>query len=205
MGFFSFLFGGKRPTNVEVVADRIWMTAEAKLAGLAKEIDERSMSGTAVILLVAHFPDVLDRLQQLAERQASGAPVKAVLAGDLNAGFAATLDLDESAMIDVIVAERHPLPSEDDRVKAFADELPCRCRFAHHVSLEDPVMKIFAGDWVQSVLSRLGMSEDESIESQLVSRRIRQAQKKIEGRTLGTLRADSAAQWLEKNCPELGS
>ena len=66
-------------------------------------------------------------------------------------------------------------------------------------------MKIFAGEWVQNVLSKLGMSEDEAIESQMVSRRIRQAQQKIEGRAFGGSAAESAAQWLEKNCPELGN
>jgi hypothetical protein len=50
----------------------------------------------------------------------------------------------------------------------------------------------------------MGMKEDEAIESQMVSRRIRQAQQKIEGRTFGSLDAESAAGWLEKNCPELG-
>ena len=91
----------------------------------------------------------------------------------------------------------------DDRLQEFADELPCRCRFSHHVSLEDAVMKVFAGDWVKNVLKQLGMSEDDAIESQMVSRRIRQVQQKIEGRAFGSLDAESAAEWLEKNCPEL--
>jgi hypothetical protein len=55
MGFFDSLFGGKKHTNVEVVPDRIWLTTDAKFAGLAKEAEERSMSETVAILLVAHF------------------------------------------------------------------------------------------------------------------------------------------------------
>jgi len=47
------------------------------------------------------------------------------------------------------------------------------------------------------------MTEDEAIESQMVSRRIKQAQQKIEGRAFGSSEAESAAAWLEKNCPEL--
>ncbi|MBN2296778.1 MAG: hypothetical protein JXM70_30410 [Pirellulales bacterium] len=66
-------------------------------------------------------------------------------------------------------------------------------------------MKVFAGEWVQNVLAKLGMTEDESIESQMVSRRIRQAQQKIERKAFGSLDAESAAQWLQKNCPELGN
>jgi len=64
-------------------------------------------------------------------------------------------------------------------------------------------MTVFAGKWVKNALIGLGMFENESIQSEMVSRRIRQAQKKIEGRAVGSFDAGSAAQWLEKNCPEL--
>jgi preprotein translocase subunit SecA len=43
-------------------------------------------------------------------------------------------------------------------------------------------MRIFAGDWVKSILQRLGMKEGEAIESRMVSRRIEGAQKKVEER-----------------------
>jgi hypothetical protein len=203
MGLFDFLFGGKKRTNVEVVPDHIWMTTDAKFTGLAKEAEERSRSQTVAILLVAHFPDVLARLEDIAGRKAWNMPCKAVPASNLNSDLGSSLRLDESAIIDIIVGERHPLPSMDDRLEEFADELPCRCRFSHHVSLEDAVMKVFAGDWVKNVLKQLGMTEDEAIESQTVSRRIRQAQQTIEGRAFGSLNAESAAEWLEKNCPDL--
>ena len=203
MGLFDFLFGGKKRTNVEVVPDHIWMTTDAKFTGLAKEAKERSKSKTVAILLVAHFPDVLARLDGIASQKVWDVPCKVVSAGNLNSGLAASLNLEAPAIIDIIVGERHPLPSVDDCLEKFADELPCRCRFSHHVSLEDAVMKVFAGDWVKNVLKQLGMSEDEAIESEMVSRRIRSAQKKIEGRTFGSLNANSAEEWLEKNCPEL--
>ncbi|QEG43764.1 preprotein translocase subunit SecA [Roseimaritima ulvae] len=64
-------------------------------------------------------------------------------------------------------------------------------------------MEVFAGEWVRNVLTKMGMKEDEAIESQMVSRRIRQAQQKIEGRSFGAVDAESAAEWLEKNCPDL--
>lgn len=203
MGLIDALFGGKKRTNVEVVPDHIWMTTDAKFAGLAKEAEERSKSETVAILLVAHFSDVLARLEELANRRTWRVPVQAVAASNLNTDLAASLKLDESAVIDIIVGERHPLPSVDDGLEAFADHLPCRCRFSHHLSLDDAVMKIFGGDWVKNLLKQLGMKEDEAIESPMVSRRIRQAQQKIEGRAYGNFDADSAAHWLQKNCPEL--
>lgn len=204
MGFFDALFGSKKRTNVEVVPDHIWMTTDAKFAGLAKEAEERSKSDTVAILLVAHFPDVLARLEELANKRDWSVPCRAVPATNLDTDLAASLKLDESAVIDIIVGERHPLPSVDDGLEAFADHLPCRCRFSHHLSLDDSVLEIFGGEWVKNVLRQMGMGEEEAIESQMVSRRIRKAQQKIEGRAYGNFDAESAAHWLKKNCPELG-
>jgi preprotein translocase subunit SecA len=43
-------------------------------------------------------------------------------------------------------------------------------------------MRIFAGEWVKNLLTRLGMKDGEAIESRMVSRRISAAQKKVEER-----------------------
>jgi preprotein translocase subunit SecA len=43
-------------------------------------------------------------------------------------------------------------------------------------------MRIFAGEWVKNILTRLGMQEGEAIESRMVTRRIEAAQKKVEER-----------------------
>lgn len=50
------------------------------------------------------------------------------------------------------------------------------------LSLEDDLMRIFAGDFVKSMMERLGMKEGDAIESNMVSRRIAAAQKKVEER-----------------------
>ena len=57
---------------------------------------------------------------------------------------------------------------------------PAQSRF--FLSLEDDLMRMFAGEWVSAVLTRLGMEEGEAIESSMVSRRIEGAQKKVEER-----------------------
>ena len=41
-----------------------------------------------------------------------------------------------------------------------------------YLSLEDDLMRIFAGEWVKNILTRLGMEEGQAIESRMVSRRI---------------------------------
>ena len=43
-------------------------------------------------------------------------------------------------------------------------------------------MRIFAGEWVKNVLTRLGMQDGEAIESRMVTRRVEAAQKKVEER-----------------------
>jgi preprotein translocase subunit SecA len=50
------------------------------------------------------------------------------------------------------------------------------------LSLEDDLMRIFAGDWVRNWMSKMGMQDGERIESNFVSRRIAAAQKKVEER-----------------------
>jgi preprotein translocase subunit SecA len=50
------------------------------------------------------------------------------------------------------------------------------------LSLEDDLMRIFAGEWVKNMLTRLGMQEGEAIESRMVTRRVEGAQKKVEER-----------------------
>lgn len=50
------------------------------------------------------------------------------------------------------------------------------------LSLEDDLMRIFAGDFVKTMMAKLGMGESDPIESKLVSRRLEAAQKKVEER-----------------------
>ena len=45
--------------------------------------------------------------------------------------------------IDMIVGERHPLPSVDEGLEQFAGELPCRCRrLSSHSSIQRGVVPI---------------------------------------------------------------
>ena len=83
----------------------------------------------------------------------------------------------------------HILGSERHEARRIDLQLRGRCgrqgdpgssRF--YLSLEDDLMRIFAGEWVKNILTRLGMKEGEAIESHMVSRRIEGAQKKVEER-----------------------
>ncbi len=72
----------------------------------------------------------------------------------------------------IIGTERHESRRIDNQLRGRAGRQgdPGSSRF--FLSLEDDLMRKFAGEWVSAVLTRLGMEEGEAIESKLVSRRI---------------------------------
>ena len=82
----------------------------------------------------------------------------------------------------VIGTERHEARRIDLQLRGRCGRQgdPGSSRF--YLSLEDDLMRIFAGPWVKNILERLGMKEGERIESRLVTRRIEAAQKKVEER-----------------------
>ncbi len=82
----------------------------------------------------------------------------------------------------VIATERHDARRIDLQLRGRCGRQgdPGSSRF--FLSLEDDLMRIFAGPWVKSILDRLGMQEGERIESRMVTRRIEAAQKKVEER-----------------------
>jgi preprotein translocase subunit SecA len=82
----------------------------------------------------------------------------------------------------VIGTERHEARRIDLQLRGRSGRQgdPGSSRF--FLSLEDDLMRIFAGDWVKNILTRLGMQEGEAIESGLVSRQIEKAQRRVEER-----------------------
>ncbi|WP_422929972.1 preprotein translocase subunit SecA [Singulisphaera sp. PoT] len=88
----------------------------------------------------------------------------------------------EAGGLHIIGTERHESRRIDNQLRGRAGRQgdPGTSRF--FLSLEDDLMRKFAGEWVSNVLTRLGMEENEAIESKLVSRRIEGAQKKVEER-----------------------
>ncbi len=82
----------------------------------------------------------------------------------------------------IIGTERHEARRIDNQLRGRAGRQgdPGSSRF--FLSLEDDLMRIFAGDKVKALMQRLGMEEGVAIESKMVSKRIEAAQKSVEGR-----------------------
>ncbi|HTB97675.1 MAG TPA: preprotein translocase subunit SecA [Terracidiphilus sp.] len=80
----------------------------------------------------------------------------------------------------ILGTERHESRRIDNQLRGRAGRQgdPGASRF--YLSLEDDLMRIFAKQWVSTLLERLGMEEGVPIESRMISKRIEGAQKAVE-------------------------
>jgi preprotein translocase subunit SecA len=80
----------------------------------------------------------------------------------------------------ILGTERHEARRIDNQLRGRAGRQgdPGSSRF--YLSLEDDLMRIFAKQWVSTLLQRLGMEEGVPIESRMISKRIEAAQKAVE-------------------------
>jgi preprotein translocase subunit SecA len=82
----------------------------------------------------------------------------------------------------IIGTERHESRRVDNQLRGRAARQgdPGSSRF--YLSLDDPLLRIFAGDRVRAIMERLKMPEGEPIEAGIVTRSIESAQRKVEAR-----------------------
>jgi preprotein translocase subunit SecA len=101
-------------------------------------------------------------------------------------GHAANAAEDHEAVVaagglHIVGTERHESRRIDNQLRGRAGRQgdPGASRF--YLSLEDDLMRIFAREWVSTLLQRMGMEEGMPIESRMISNRIEAAQKAVEG------------------------
>ncbi|HVA00305.1 MAG TPA: preprotein translocase subunit SecA [Terriglobia bacterium] len=100
--------------------------------------------------------------------------------------FKTTTDVEHDRVIDlgglhILGTERHEARRIDNQLRGRAGRQgdPGSSRF--YLSLEDDLLRIFAGDRISKVMHKLGMEEGVPIESKLITKRIEAAQKAVEG------------------------
>jgi len=86
----------------------------------------------------------------------------------------------------IIATERHESRRIDNQLRGRSGRQgdPGSSRF--YLSLDDPLLRIFAGDRVRAIMDRLKMPEGEAIEAGMVTRSIESAQRKVEARNFDT-------------------
>ena len=91
-------------------------------------------------------------------------------------------EVKELGGLHILGTERHESRRIDNQLRGRAGRQgdPGSSRF--YLSLDDDLMRIFAGDKVKSLMERMGMPDDEPIEHPWVTKSIGDAQSKVEGR-----------------------
>jgi preprotein translocase subunit SecA len=86
----------------------------------------------------------------------------------------------EAGGLMILGTERHESRRVDNQLRGRAGRQgdPGESRF--YLSLEDDLIRIFAKQWMSSMMQRMGMKEDEPIESRMITKRIEGAQKAVE-------------------------
>ncbi len=82
----------------------------------------------------------------------------------------------------IIATERHESRRIDNQLRGRSGRQGDNGSSRFYLSLDDPLMRIFAGDRVKSIMDRLKMPDGEAIEAGIVSRSIESAQRKVESR-----------------------
>jgi preprotein translocase subunit SecA len=194
------------PTNKPLIRDDrpdlIFLTKNAKYKAIVEDIQERHAKGQPVLIGtvavetselisavlrqhgIAH--EVLNAKQH--EREAdivekAGEPGHITIATNM-AGRGTDIKLPQASKdaggLYILGTERHESRRIDNQLRGRSGRQgdPGESRF--YISLEDDLIRIFAGNTLKRNMERFGMAEDEVIESPYVSKKIEQAQERVE-------------------------
>ena len=82
----------------------------------------------------------------------------------------------------IVATERHESRRIDNQLRGRSGRQGDNGSSRFFLSLDDSLMRIFAGDRVKSIMDRLKMPDGEAIEAGIVTRSIESAQRKVEAR-----------------------
>ena len=200
------------PTNKPIVRidqpDIIYLTAKEKFRAIVGEIQEAHKKGQPVLVgtasverseLVSNFLkknqipfEVLNAKNHAREAKIiENAGQKGSITVSTNmAGRGTDIVLGEGVReaggLLVIGTERHESRRIDNQLRGRSGRQGDPGRTVFYLSLEDDLMRVFASDRLAGIMSKLGMKEDESIISPMVSRGIEKAQRRVEEQNFGS-------------------
>ncbi|MEW9094427.1 MAG: preprotein translocase subunit SecA [Clostridiaceae bacterium] len=195
------------PTHKPVVRkdqpDLVYKTAKGKYKAIVEEIAETNKNGQPVLVGTVSIEkselisDMLKKKgvkhqvlnakyhEKEAEIVSRAGEYGAVTIATNMAGRGTDIKLGDGVVevggLKIIGTERHESRRIDNQLRGRSGRQgdPGESRF--YVSLEDDLMRIFGSDKLQGVVEKLGLGDDEAIESKMVSSAIENAQKKVEG------------------------
>lgn len=149
-----------------------------------------NMAGRGTDILLGGNPDSLAReylkRQEINPDEATEEQFEAELAKAKRVVAEEAKEVQAAGGLHILGTERHESRRIDNQLRGRAGRQgdPGSSHFV--LSLEDDLMRIFAGDKVRSMMEWLGMEKGVAIESKTVSRQIERAQKAVEARNFET-------------------
>ncbi|RKQ35569.1 preprotein translocase subunit SecA [Oceanobacillus halophilus] len=195
------------PTNKPIVrddrADLIYKTMDGKFRAVVEEIKERNKQGQPVLVgtvavetseLISNYlkkagikHNVLNAKNHFKEAEIienAGHQGSVTIATNM-AGRGTDIKLGEGVKelggLAVIGTERHESRRIDNQLRGRSGRQGDPGITQFYLSMEDELMRRFGSDNLKSMMERLGMDDDQPIESKMVSRAVESAQKRVEG------------------------
>ena len=195
------------PTNKPIQRidhpDKVFKTEAGKIKAIVKDIEESNQKGQPVLVVapsISKAEEMSDYLRRKgmkhqlltakshekeAEIVAQAGQAGMITVATNMAGRGTDIKLGkgvhEAGGLKIIGTERAESRRVDGQMKGRAGRQgdPGSSRF--YISLDDDLMRIFGSDRLKGVVDKLGLSDDDAIESKFVSKAIENAQKNVEG------------------------
>ena len=199
------------PTNRPVIRDDqndlIYKTKKAKYAAVIDRIVELSQAGRPVLVGTTDVEtsELLSRMLRMrgirhnvlnakehareAEIVAQAGQTSAVTIATNMAGRGTDIklsdDVKKAGGLAIIGTERHDSRRVDRQLRGRAGRQGDPGSSTFYISLEDKLMRLFGSERIASMVDKLGMEENEALESKMLSNAIENAQKKVEENNFG--------------------
>ena len=199
------------PTNRPVIRDDqndlIYKTKKAKYAAVIDRIVELSKAGRPVLVGTTDVEtsELLSRMLRMrgirhnvlnakehareAEIVAQAGQTSAVTIATNMAGRGTDIklsdDVKKAGGLAIIGTERHDSRRVDRQLRGRAGRQVDPGSSTFYVSLEDKLMRLFGSERIAGMVDKLGMEENEALESNMLSNAIENAQKKVEENNFG--------------------
>ncbi len=199
------------PTNRPVIRDDqndlIYKTKKAKYAAVIDRIVDLSNAGRPVLVGTTDVEtsELLSRMLRMrgirhnvlnakehareAEIVAQAGQTSAVTIATNMAGRGTDIKLSEDVKraggLAIIGTERHDSRRVDRQLRGRAGRQGDPGSSTFYVSLEDKLMRLFGSERIAGMVDKLGMEDNEALESKMLSSAIENAQKKVEENNFG--------------------
>ena len=199
------------PTNKPVIRvdeeDKIYKTKKAKYAAVINRVDELRKAGRPVLVGTTDVEtsELLSRMLKMrgiqhnvlnakqfareAEIVAQAGQSSTVTIATNMAGRGTDIKLSPEVKakggLAIIGTERHDSRRVDRQLRGRAGRQGDPGSSTFYVSFEDKLMRLFGSDKIAATVDKLGMTEEDALESKMLSNSIEKAQRKVEEKNFG--------------------